>query len=187
MYSLIHLLKYNYEASGTMWSICIVNQWIVSYWRIYVKSSKKLINKKKLNINLVQQLWLDLNQERIYQVLLVIIGYPWKQLDHKKKFFKNESMEDLKCCVRQDGSWRTINMDLATMNHASEKSMWESWCRGTICDGEGQVDVQSEESSYPWRITYHYVSISVESRYEVTWRSKVEIDHTEWSTPRHNL
>jgi hypothetical protein len=58
---------------------------------------------KKLNINLVQQLWLDLNQERIDQVLLVSIGYVWKQLDHKK-FFKNESMEDMKYCVRQDDS-----------------------------------------------------------------------------------
>jgi hypothetical protein len=34
------------------------------------------------------------------------------------------------------------------MDHASEKSKQESWCQGTICDGEGQVDVQSEESSY---------------------------------------
>ncbi len=62
------------------------------------------MNKKKLNINLVQHLWLDLNQERIDQVLLLSIGYLWKQLDHKKKVFKNESMEDMKCCVRQDGS-----------------------------------------------------------------------------------
>jgi hypothetical protein len=33
------------------------------------------------------------------------------------------------------------------MNHASEKSKWESWRQGTICDGKGQVDVQSEKSS----------------------------------------
>jgi hypothetical protein len=33
-----------------------------------------LMNKKKLNINLVQHLWLDLNQERIDQVLLLSIG-----------------------------------------------------------------------------------------------------------------
>jgi hypothetical protein len=59
---------------------------------------------KKLNINSVQHMWLDLNQKRIDQVLLVSIGYLWKQLDHKKKVFKNESMEDMKCCVRQDGS-----------------------------------------------------------------------------------
>jgi hypothetical protein len=41
------------------------------------------------------------------------------------------------------------NKDLATMDHASEKSKWESWHRGIVRDGEGQVDVQSEESSYP--------------------------------------
>jgi hypothetical protein len=34
------------------------------------------------------------------------------------------------------------------MNHASEKSKRESWRRGTVYDVEGQVDVQSEESSY---------------------------------------
>jgi hypothetical protein len=33
------------------------------------------------------------------------------------------------------------------MNHASEKRKWESWYQGTVCDGEGQVDIQSEESS----------------------------------------
>jgi hypothetical protein len=54
-----------------------------------------LMNKKKLNI-LVQHLWLDLDQERIDQVLPLSIGYPWKQLDHKKKFIKKESMEDMK-------------------------------------------------------------------------------------------
>jgi hypothetical protein len=46
------------------------------------------MNKKKLNINLVQHLWLDLNQKRIDQVLLQSIGYLWKQLDHKKKVFQ---------------------------------------------------------------------------------------------------
>jgi hypothetical protein len=46
------------------------------------------MNKKKLDINLVQHLWLDLNQERIDQVLSLCIGYPWKQLDHMKKVFK---------------------------------------------------------------------------------------------------
>jgi hypothetical protein len=54
------------------------------------------MNKKKLNINLVQHLWLDLNQEKIDQVLLISIEYLCKQLDHKKKIFKNESMEDMK-------------------------------------------------------------------------------------------
>jgi hypothetical protein len=33
------------------------------------------------------------------------------------------------------------------MNHASEKSKRESCHRGTICDVEGQVDDQFEESS----------------------------------------
>jgi hypothetical protein len=40
-------------------------------------------------------------------------------------------------------------MDLAMMNHASEMSKRESLRQGTICDGEGKLDVQSEESSYP--------------------------------------
>jgi hypothetical protein len=54
------------------------------------------MNKKKLNINLVQHLWLDLNQKRIDQVLHLSIRYLWKQLDHKNKVFKNESMKDMK-------------------------------------------------------------------------------------------
>jgi hypothetical protein len=57
---------------------------------------RTLMNKKKLDINLVQHLWLDLNQKRIDQVLPLSIRYLWKQLDHKKKVFKNESMEDMK-------------------------------------------------------------------------------------------
>jgi hypothetical protein len=36
------------------------------------------MNKKKMNINLVQHLWLDLNQERIDQVLFLSIGYLWE-------------------------------------------------------------------------------------------------------------
>jgi hypothetical protein len=62
------------------------------------------MNKKIMNINLIQHLWLTHNQERIDQVLLLSNGYLWKQLDHKKKFFKNESMENMKCCVRHDDS-----------------------------------------------------------------------------------
>jgi hypothetical protein len=50
-------------------------------------------------------------------------------------------------CVKQDSSLRGINKDLATINHASEKSKQESWRRGTVCDGEMQVNVQSEASS----------------------------------------
>jgi hypothetical protein len=102
---------------------------------------EKHMNNNKKNINLVQHLWLAHNQERIDQVLLLSVGYLWKELDHKKKVFKNGSMEDMKWCVRHDGSWRRINRDLATMNHASEKSKRESWRWGTRCDGEGQVDI----------------------------------------------
>jgi hypothetical protein len=36
------------------------------------------MNKKKLNINLVQHLWPDLNQEGIDQLLYLCIGYPCK-------------------------------------------------------------------------------------------------------------
>jgi hypothetical protein len=46
------------------------------------------INKKKLNIKLVQHLWLDLNQERIDQMLSLCIEYTWKQLDQMKNVFK---------------------------------------------------------------------------------------------------
>jgi hypothetical protein len=81
------------------------------------------------------------------QVSSLRIGYPYKQLDHKKKILKNEPTEDMKWRVRQNSSWRRINKDLATMNYASENSKHESWCRGTACGGEGQVDVQSKESS----------------------------------------
>jgi hypothetical protein len=49
---------------------------------------EKYMNKKKLNIKLVHHLWLDLDQGRIDQVLHLSIGYLWKQLDHKKKVFK---------------------------------------------------------------------------------------------------
>jgi hypothetical protein len=62
------------------------------------------MNKKKLNINLVHHLWLDLDQGRIDQVLHLNIGYLWKQLDHKKNVLNNESMKDIKYCVRQYGS-----------------------------------------------------------------------------------
>jgi hypothetical protein len=43
---------------------------------------------KKLNIKLVQHLWLDLNQERIDQMLSLCIEYPWNQLDQMKNVFK---------------------------------------------------------------------------------------------------
>jgi hypothetical protein len=59
-----------------------------------VKQEKYM--NKKLNINLVHHLWLDLDQGGIDQVLLLSIGYLRKQLYHKKKVFKNESMKDMK-------------------------------------------------------------------------------------------
>jgi hypothetical protein len=55
---------------------------------LYQVKQEKYMNKKKLNINLVHHLWLDLDQGRIDQVQLLNIGYLWKQFDHKKKIFK---------------------------------------------------------------------------------------------------
>jgi hypothetical protein len=63
---------------------------------LYQVKQEKYMNKKKLNINLVHHLWLELDQGRIDQVLLLSIEYLWKQLDHKKKVFKNEYMKDMK-------------------------------------------------------------------------------------------
>jgi hypothetical protein len=74
----------------------LVNQEVVSYWTINIKPSKELT----WTINLVKHLWLDLNQKRTDQVILLSVEYIWKQLDYKKKVFKNDSMEDMKCCVR---------------------------------------------------------------------------------------
>jgi hypothetical protein len=54
------------------------------------------MNKRKMNINLVQHLWLAHNQDRIDQVLLLSIGHLWKQLVHKRKVLKNESIEHMK-------------------------------------------------------------------------------------------
>jgi hypothetical protein len=39
---------------------------------------EEYMNKKKLNINLVHHLWLDLDQGRIDQVIHLSIGYLWK-------------------------------------------------------------------------------------------------------------
>jgi hypothetical protein len=108
---------------------------------LYQAKQEKYMNNKKNNINLVQHLWLTHKQERIDQVLLLSIRYIWKQLNHKKKVFKNEYMKDMKWFMRHDGSWRMINKDLVTMNHVSEKSKRESWRRGTGYDEEWQVYV----------------------------------------------
>jgi hypothetical protein len=58
--------------------------------------ARKTHEQEKMNINLVQNLWLAHNQDRIDQVLLLSIEYLWKQLYQTKKIFKNESMEDMK-------------------------------------------------------------------------------------------
>jgi hypothetical protein len=54
---------------------------------------EKHMNKKKLNINMVQRLWQKLNQGRTDQVLSLYIGYLWMQLDHMKKVFKEWAYE----------------------------------------------------------------------------------------------
>jgi phosphosulfolactate phosphohydrolase-like enzyme len=62
------------------------------------------MNKKIMDITLVQHLWLANNQDRIDQVQFLSIEYLWKQLDHKKRFSKNKLMKDMKWCVKQDSS-----------------------------------------------------------------------------------
>jgi hypothetical protein len=64
-----------------------------------------------------------------------------RNLTIRRRVSKNESMEDMKCCVRQDGSCRRINKDLIMMDHASKKGKRESWHRGTVCDEKGQVNI----------------------------------------------
>jgi hypothetical protein len=54
------------------------------------------MNKKIMDITLVQHLWLANNQVRIDQVQFLSIEYLWKQLDHKKRFSKNKLMKDMK-------------------------------------------------------------------------------------------
>jgi hypothetical protein len=46
------------------------------------------VNKKRLNINLVQLLWLDLDQERIDQVLLLSIDIYGSNLIIRRSFSK---------------------------------------------------------------------------------------------------
>jgi hypothetical protein len=54
------------------------------------------MNKKIMTITLIQHLWFANNQDRIDQVLLLGIEYLWNQLNHEKKVFKSESMEDMR-------------------------------------------------------------------------------------------
>jgi hypothetical protein len=94
------------------------------------------VNKKRLNINLVQLSWLDLDQERIDQVQLLSIDIYGSNLIIRS--FSRMSLWKIWSDVWDKMvSWRRINKNLAMMNHASEKSKWESWRRGTVCDGEG--------------------------------------------------
>jgi hypothetical protein len=46
------------------------------------------VNKKRLNINLVQLLWLDLDQERINQVLILSIDIYGSKLIIRKSFLR---------------------------------------------------------------------------------------------------
>jgi hypothetical protein len=130
-----------------------INSFIMK--NLYQAKQGTHMNKKKLDINLIQHMWLDLYQERIDQVLLLSIDIYGINLIIRRMFSKSESMKDMKWCVRQDGSWRRINQDLGTINHTSEKGKWGSWRRRTLFDGEGQMDVQSDELSYLWIIIYH--------------------------------
>jgi hypothetical protein len=55
------------------------------------------------------------------------------------KSYKHELIKDTKIYMNHDGSCRRINMDLAMMNHTSEKSNQGSLHRGAGCDGESHI------------------------------------------------
>jgi hypothetical protein len=135
-YLLIHHLKYDYEANETMWSSCIVKQQIVPYWRIYVKSSKKNIwIRRSWILTWFITCGLILTKEELIKCYIYVLDIYGSNLIKRRMFSKNKHIEHMKCCVRQDSSWRRINKDLAVMDHALEKSKRESWRRGTVCDG----------------------------------------------------
>jgi hypothetical protein len=52
---------------------------------------------KKLNIDLVHHLWLDLDQGKVLNIYE-------SNLTIRRRFLKNKSMKDMKCCVREDDS-----------------------------------------------------------------------------------
>jgi hypothetical protein len=58
-----------------------------------------------------------------------------------------------------DGDRKRINKGLAAMNHTSEKSKWESWRRGTECDGEGQVNVLVQDINHAMK---SHIALSVD-------------------------
>jgi predicted DNA-binding protein (MmcQ/YjbR family) len=65
MYSLIHLLKYNYEIN--MHSQPINSAILKNLCQVKKETH---MNKKRLDIYLVQLLWLDLDQERLIKCYL---------------------------------------------------------------------------------------------------------------------
>jgi hypothetical protein len=76
-----------------------------------------------------------------------------------KKSYKHELMGDTKRCVNHDGSLRRLNKDLATMNHASEKSKqaeglasrYQMWWRGASEVFNLRYQTSHEEShNYKW-------------------------------------
>jgi hypothetical protein len=142
--------KWNYEIN--MRSQSINNSTLKNLCQVKQETH---VNKKRLNINLVQLLWLDLDQERINEVLLLSIDIYESNLIIRRSFSRMSLWKTWSDVWDNMVSWRRINEDLAMMNHASVKSKWKSWRWETVCDGEGQVDVQSEELSLLWRIIYH--------------------------------
>jgi hypothetical protein len=45
------------------------------------------------------------------------------------------------------------------MNHTSEKIKWESWHRGTECDGEGQVYIRVRNINHAMK---SHIALSVD-------------------------
>jgi hypothetical protein len=89
---LIHHLKYNYKSEWN-YVINMLSQLINSFILKNLYQAKKgtHMNKKKLNINLIQHLWFDLHQERIDQVLLLSIDIYGSNLIIRRRFLKNKS------------------------------------------------------------------------------------------------
>jgi hypothetical protein len=71
---------------------------------LYQVKQETHINKKMLDINLVQLLWLDLDQKRLIKCRLKVLNILKSNLIIRRIFFKNESMKDMKCCVKQDSN-----------------------------------------------------------------------------------
>jgi hypothetical protein len=67
----------------------LINSFILK--NLYQAKKGTHMNKKKLNINLIQHLWFDLHQERIDQVLLLSIDIYGSNLIIRRRFLKNKS------------------------------------------------------------------------------------------------